>query len=610
MAESRRRAKHDEQRSKRVTLMMSDQKSTAQQLEKINAAWDTAVSHTETDILRESLEAQKQACNALVTQKDALISDCHRELKMKDDEFVKELRSQAHDVQTVLDTMSGQTRSIWSNYQEQLDEIENVFVQEREGLLKKRRELWEATMAQRREEDNQQAAAALAGITDREAQEEQMRLTDSEVYNMVKIKLETDVQTLEQQLQQMRATYQLNSEKLEYNFQVLKKRDEENQVTITQQKRKITRLQDIFNNLRIKITKQEKQYQDENAALTEDYRRITDQFKDLQKKFRHFQASDRACFDEVWSMNEIEATGLLEDVLKGDRNVFQQQLGLEWSAPDISHLGPRNISSSNGAHDVARSATDALREIYQDESNDLLTGDEEHPQEPSLEPGDSDETEGGDTLMIKHRTIKDALDLIASESGFLVEAKLDRLLGPLPPKQSLMMKLDSIFKALGIKTEADIRFLASYCVDRSKEGDDMVEDMEPTLIHPNSVPEALRAFVEDFRQAKGLDTQQDSARLGDETRGFKYWEDIPNAHSAERARVWDALSDALQKYSEVLLDRSKALDRTDELQRENGELKQLLQHYMSSEVNNELVIPPTKVLAQQVRQGARAASSQ
>ena len=48
-------------------------------------------------------------------------------------------------------------------------------------------------------------------------------------------------QILQQQLQQMKATYQLNQEKLEYNFQVLRKRDEENTITKSQQKRKITR---------------------------------------------------------------------------------------------------------------------------------------------------------------------------------------------------------------------------------------------------------------------------------------------------------------------------------------------------------------------------------
>lgn len=39
----------------------------------------------------------------------------------------------------------------------------------------------------------------------------------------------------------MKATYQLNQEKLEYNFQVLKKRDEESVVIKSQQKRKISR---------------------------------------------------------------------------------------------------------------------------------------------------------------------------------------------------------------------------------------------------------------------------------------------------------------------------------------------------------------------------------
>lgn len=39
----------------------------------------------------------------------------------------------------------------------------------------------------------------------------------------------------------MKATYQLNQEKLQYNFQVLKKRDEESTVIKSQQKRKMNR---------------------------------------------------------------------------------------------------------------------------------------------------------------------------------------------------------------------------------------------------------------------------------------------------------------------------------------------------------------------------------
>ena len=59
---------------------------------------------------------------------------------------------------------------------------------------------------------------------------------DAEEYNKLKIKLETDIQTLEQQLEEMRATYQLNTEKLEYNYRVLTERDNENTSTLLKQK--------------------------------------------------------------------------------------------------------------------------------------------------------------------------------------------------------------------------------------------------------------------------------------------------------------------------------------------------------------------------------------
>jgi dynein regulatory complex protein 1 len=66
---------------------------------------------------------------------------------------------------------------------------------------------------------------------------------------LAQVRLESDVQKLEQQLEEMRATYQLNTEKLEYNFTVLTARDVENSATIQQQKRKLARLQDVLSQI-------------------------------------------------------------------------------------------------------------------------------------------------------------------------------------------------------------------------------------------------------------------------------------------------------------------------------------------------------------------------
>ena len=64
-------------------------------------------------------------------------------------------------------------------------------------------------------------------------------------------RLETDIQTLEQHLESMRAAYQLNQEKLDYNYRVLLERDAENQATITQQKRKVSKQRDLLSTLMV-----------------------------------------------------------------------------------------------------------------------------------------------------------------------------------------------------------------------------------------------------------------------------------------------------------------------------------------------------------------------
>jgi hypothetical protein len=141
----------------------------------------------------------------------------------------------------------------------------------------------------RRTDEEIQAEGRLQGISDHEDRMDHLREREAMEYNAVKAKLTNDIHQLEQQVELMRATYQLNSEKLDYNYQVLKKRSEENAITISQQKRKISRMQDNINNLRLRGRKQEKDGQSENVALTEDFKRIADRFKELQKKFRHFQ---------------------------------------------------------------------------------------------------------------------------------------------------------------------------------------------------------------------------------------------------------------------------------------------------------------------------------
>ncbi|KAJ3095060.1 hypothetical protein HDU96_001362 [Phlyctochytrium bullatum] len=426
--------------------------------------------------LHEALQHQREACEAFIASKNRLIGEYVAELKTKDDEYVKELKRQAEEIDVLLERMESQYRQMQSTLVEEMEQIEKAFVEERSEMIEANAKELETLLQSRRMSEARYMEERGERIEDHIKQLELLRVRDAEEYNLVKIKLETDVQVLEQQLQQMRATYQLNTEKLEYNFQVLKKREEENGTILSTQKRKITRLTDHLNSLKAKMAKQEKTFHQEYVSLTDDYTRITDQFRELQKKFRHFRASDNKKYEEIWRMNEEMAKELMRKVLQADRIIHEQQLGMTWVGhPDETALletsplgnvaGVPETGLGDGAAGVVEQAGMEIAAT--------LTADVFPDADGTAAGGDNPATPGTASLATKvrdhHRyskNMKRMLELLCNEAGFLVEDKLQKLLQPLHRDEQSLMKLDSIFKALHVETVEDIERLTSYFVSR------------------------------------------------------------------------------------------------------------------------------------------------
>jgi dynein regulatry complex protein 1 len=131
----------------------------------------------------------------------------------------------------------------------------------------------------------------------------------------------------------MRVTYLLNQEKLEYNYKVLKKREEENGAIISAQKRKINRLAETLNNLKLKSLNQDKHLVQQSHSLQTEFSHLNQQYKQAFKKFKLFQQLDADRYKQVWKMNEEEAGRVMEKVLVADKIIHTQQLGMEWSEP-------------------------------------------------------------------------------------------------------------------------------------------------------------------------------------------------------------------------------------------------------------------------------------
>ena len=381
----------------------------------------------------------------------------------------------------------------------------------------------------------------------------------------------------------------------------------------------------------------------------EEYRKNTEQFREVQKKARHFQMSDARLFREVWGMNEGRVRELAGEVLEADRVVHTQQLGLEWGKPcevpspmdralvtTRSKMSQATIYASQVLSETEGSVASLTgEEGYREQGEDTRRAPTREEEGEDTQRAPTKEEEGEDRYRAPTAqayppsTVKRVLELLCREAGFLLDEKLIRLLAPLPKEEQMMMKLDSMFKSLSVHTEEDIQHLVRFFLredeqeqkeqkeeDEGAEGEseglkETEERVETTtnihpppaethLIHPNNIPSALRRFIEQRKSTKphslGPSALGLSSAAQRELLGGSFWQQMKGVLPQSHEKVWDALLEGLEQYHSVLGSRYKCKEETQALMAQNIELRRLLQHYMHSRVNQELEIPPTLML--------------
>ncbi|MCJ8732323.1 hypothetical protein PDJAM_G00210080 [Pangasius djambal] len=563
--ESKRREELREANRLRLEKLENEAKSSTEKFDKIMSKWTEAKTKVIHQELRDDLRKQQQLCWQIIEDKNKLISELQQELKGRDDRFVKDRKREADEVDLLIERMQEQISSLKKDYRKELDLIELEYLLQRMKMLE-----------------------------EHEALLDRLRVESAEEYNKIKIKLETDVQRLEQDLQERKATYQLNQEKLEYNVQMLKKYEEEYAVTKAQQIRKITKLQDIRNNLKKKCAIQEKQSREEIQSLTNKYKRLMQQYKDIQNRIRHFAAVDAKRYEEVWLMNEDEAKHLVSRAVELDRIVHEQVLGLTWSPP------PMPFMDHSCPKQPQRTAQQVAAQVLGEEDE---THDRAERERSTLEDSGSLESS---MVGVDRKTVKRLLELLCDEMGFLIESKLLKLLSSMEKNEQTSLKLDSIFSALGIENEEDInkmtKFFLKYKQEQIEKENISVNNQaerDSNLIHPNELLRALRAFTAQYCKAREIPQHKGSTlvleRMND-SEVEAYWKNIAIVIPESKLKVWRALEAGLKKYHTELTKRSKLLTETQQLKQQNSELRMLLHKYQNSKVNAELMIPPTQMM--------------
>ncbi len=182
------------------------------------------------------------------------------QLKTKDDDYVNSLKKQNDDIDLLIASMKFQFSQMRTDYADQLNNIERAFYEERGNILQRNedeiRQLFdehrklEEHYQQKRAEDEENYAKQLEDLRSKDANDQAEQ----------KIKLEKEMQILEKCMEDMKAVYRLNEEKLEFNHKVLKEREKVNNSTINSLKTKERRNKDILRTVKEKFDRQSKDF--------------------------------------------------------------------------------------------------------------------------------------------------------------------------------------------------------------------------------------------------------------------------------------------------------------------------------------------------------------
>eukprot|EP00469_Lotharella_globosa_P017985 CAMPEP_0167816148 /NCGR_PEP_ID=MMETSP0112_2-20121227/3427_1 /TAXON_ID=91324 /ORGANISM="Lotharella globosa, Strain CCCM811" /LENGTH=637 /DNA_ID=CAMNT_0007715667 /DNA_START=17 /DNA_END=1930 /DNA_ORIENTATION=- len=524
----------------------------------IEEGWEELHDIKTSEELYEGIEKKKEKCAELDQAKQILIQELQKMLLQRDEQFTKQLRQNVEDVGVTLTVMKAQFHTLSLTYERELGKIEESFVKERAELLASNAEELDKLFQIRSRMENTVLKEAEKKEDECYAELRERRLQSKEDYNNLKITLENNIQMLQQQLEEMRSTYQLNTQKLEYNLNVLKERDTENRQTVDQFTRKIQRLQEQLSKYREKYNKEDKYFKGENNELTEDYRKITEKFKDLQKKFRHFEIMDNQKYDEVFDMNKKNVMDLVGKVLKADEIIHDQILGKRWHQP----------STYTKAVEI-----EASRQEAQKTNNEPEKKDKSAP-------------------MYTNEHIRIVMTLLANECQFLIDSHTLEACKSVSIAEAQLLKADAILSSLGLDDRGDLDRLCGMFFRSPKDLD--------VKFKRHRVISEVNSFVINSRHGnKGRSRTKREKRS---KRDLEFWDNLEKILPGHTETTWAALEAGLTKYNQLLTSRQKDIDETNSLLKTNEELKMLLQQYLNNNVNQDLQLPPTHHITTEMTQ--------
>ncbi|TNJ30729.1 Sperm tail domain-containing protein [Giardia muris] len=502
----------------------------------------------------------------MLESKDRVIAAFEEYLATVDDDYIHLIREQSKEVDDIIAYMRKVLGELKEFSTQRIQDCEKAFDEERAKFIAER----EQTLDSIRDDITAVENASLEART-RLAEEYNdnvaaQTLYDYEEYTSLKRRLEAEGVALRHQLEEMRSVYQLNTDKLEYNYRLLAARDVECQNLIIQQKKKISKLQGQLASLIAKHGAIDDRLRTENLELSTSYKRLSNLYCDLQGKFKLFEKADTHKFRELWAHHERTIAANLRDLLLAEQVINESILCIEEK---------RDVDSRSIEHSVTvmlKKLQHAAGIIDQTDSAADLKDNSILDVTRAIDPVTA--------CAIGPVAAARILNDLASEASFLAS---DDLLKVMAPNEEITsrMRTDALLSTLGIRNASELDLLFTHITVDGKGIDILPRDQ---------IIDALRAFAAEVvvrrearQQAEGSNANKHQTGIWSNAALKTFWKELEGLIAPEKQTTWRILEDTLAQYREILQARTSIVAHNDQLAAQNEELRSLLQRYISQE---------------------------
>lgn len=542
--------------------------------------------------LYEKILVQKESCNELLRKRNSLIGELETEISDSDNQY-KTLVEEYHENTSVLASrMERQIQALENLVRSERHNLDDAFSAQKTEHLRKNERDWQVKLETVNRTSEDQLEDRLKTMKDQEKELDDLILADSEAFIDMKHQMERNIATLSDQIQFLDALHQMNEERLDYEIHVLRKHEEEIVLVKSEQKRKITVLQDSINKLRRRVRSTNSYIVREETSLHETTNSIRGQLESLYNKKRAYSTYTLRKRYDIASMVRQEVNEAIKQIVDTDyilQSLYMTKRPKKVRVFDETLL--REIAQLNEEESSSRKTTAGKS-----------TTTVKSPTSPRSASESSEEA-----VVHSDPVLKSMLSTLVHEANFLVEDNLSLLVEEIPEDERNLFKLDSILTAIGLEGEqAVVTVLRQHEQSPSKAMDSILKVIRhqieqkkkekelslavtsesassadrnrvmaasTTAASSSAVPAVAGPRTDDY-YVFGTATQ--SGGLSSQRSARNEWvlvaERLRQFQSEDRKR----LLAALKHYNQALNERAELLDKNRKMARHNSELKLLL----------------------------------